>query len=110
MNIINHSGAVINDNGKIEVVNGSLAIGQNASVNIGNKTNNKWSKVDNWIQENRSNINNYEALQQEINFLKSQIDIKIEQNERKSIIQRITDAVGFVDDAFGLIQLIKEIF
>ncbi len=107
MSITNDGIAVING-GKIEAQN--ISVGQNATINVGNQTNNKWSKVDNWLQENRKNIQNHEALQEQINTLKSQINSNLSKEEKDSIFKKIADAIGSFSDAIGLVKLIEEIF
>lgn len=107
MSIRNDGIAVING-GKIEAQN--ISVGRNATINVGSQTNNKWSKVDNWLQENRKNIQNYEALQEQINTLKAQINSNLSKEEKDSIFKKIADAIGSFSDAIGLIQLVKEIF
>lgn len=106
MNIVNNgnmiTGGTINAN--------NFVSGDGASIHIGNQTNNKWIKVDNWIQKNRSNIKNYEALQEQINILKTQIDTNISKEKKESVFKKIIEAVGFVEDALSLIELIKKIF
>jgi len=107
MNGVN-KGIVINGNGKIEAQN--IVMGQNASIHIASQTNNKWLKVDNWIKENHLNIQNYESLQEQVNILKLQVNNNFSKEQKESIFKKITEAVGSITDAFGLIQLIKEIF
>jgi hypothetical protein len=105
---ITNDGIVAINGSKIEAQN--ISVGQNATISIGNQINTKWSKVDNWLQENRKNIQNYEALQEQINTLKAQINSNLSKEEKDSIFKKIADAIGSFSDAIGLIQLVKEIF
>lgn len=73
-----------------------------------NTANNKWEKVDNWIDKHKSEIKNYELLQEQINELKKLE--KIDSETKESIFKKVLDSIGSISDGIEIIQLIKEIF
>ncbi|MCX6077491.1 MAG: hypothetical protein NTW78_11500 [Campylobacterales bacterium] len=87
------------------IVNGGI---MNVKTIIQKNTSNKWSKVDNWIDEHRQNIKNYELLQEQIDELKTHK--KFDSEKKESIFKKVLDSVGSIADGIDLIQLIKEIF
>lgn len=106
MNYINNGTNI--SGGVITVDN--FAGGQNATIIIGSQTNNNWLKVDNWLKENQKIICDFEALQEQVNILKTKLDTNIEQKEKDSIFQKMINIIGSIGSAIGLINLIEEVF
>jgi len=73
-----------------------------------NTANNKWEKVDNWIDKHKSEIKNYELLQEQINELKKLE--KIDSETKESIFKKVLDSIVSISDGIEIIELIKEIF
>jgi hypothetical protein len=91
--------------------NGIIVNGGKMKVNTiiqQNTAYNKWEKVDNWIDKHKSNIKNYELLQEQINELKKLE--KIDSETKESIFKKVLDSIGSISDGIEIIQLIKEIF
>ena len=94
-----------------DINNGIIVNGGKMKVNTiiqQNTTYNKWEKVDNWIDKHKSEIKNYELLQEQINELKKLEKIDLETKE--SIFKIVLDSIGSISDGIEIIQLIKEIF
>lgn len=94
-------------------INNGIIIKDNAEVSINtliqqNTAYNKWEKVDNWINKHKSDIKNYELLQEQINELKKLE--KIDSETKESIFKKVLDSIGSISDGIEIIQLIKEIF
>lgn len=91
--------------------NGIIVNGGKMKVNTiiqQNTAYNKWEKVDNWIDKHKSDIKNYELLQEQINELKKLE--KIDSETKESIFKKVLDSMGSISDGIEIIQLIKEIF
>ncbi len=95
----------MNDTNNGIIVNGGT---MNVHTIIQQNTSNKWLKVDNWIDEHRADIKNYELLQEQINELKKMEKIDLERQE--SIFEKILNSIGSITTGMSLIQLLKEIF